>query len=144
MVPHRSAGQTTPSKLKLAEQPITVPFQNVAATKLNARVVEFIAKPRKTEKLRSFLGQAVTPLLRDQTGFIRTVILTKHEERRRIVVITFWNTKEQALSDPWEEIPLVREQLSPLVDAQSSTRTYEADFKEATDGHSQSISLPVC
>ena len=144
MIPHRSTAQTPPSKLKLAEQPMTISFQDVEATKLNARVVEFIAKPRKTEKLRNILCQAVTPLLRDQTGFIRTVILTKHEERRRVVMITFWNTKEQAVSDAWEEIPVVRGLLSPLVDAWSSARTYEADLEEATDSHSQSISLPVC
>ena len=144
MVPHRSTAQTPSSKLKLAEQPMAVPFQDVAATKLNARVVEFIAKPRRTEKLRSLLCQAVTSLLRDHTGFIRTVILTKHEEPRRVVVITFWNTREQAMNNTWEEIPQVQGLLSPLVDTWSSARTYEADLEEATDSHSQSISLPVC
>jgi heme-degrading monooxygenase HmoA len=136
MLPHRT--------LKLAEQPMTVPFKHAAATKLNARVVEFIAKPRKTDKLRGLLCHAVTPLLRDRTGFIRTIVLTKHEERRRVVVITLWNTKEQTVSEPWEETPLMRDLLSQLIDAWSSTRTYEAHLTEVTEAHSQAISLPVC
>jgi hypothetical protein len=99
-------------------------------------VVEFIAKPGKADELRGLLCEAVTPLLRDRTGFIRTIVLTKLEERRRVVVITLWNLEEQTVSEPWEETPLVRELLSPLIDAWSSTRTYEVQLTEVTDAHS--------
>ena len=110
------------------------------AAKLNARVVEFIAKPGKTDELRSLLCQAVPPLLRDRTGFIRSIVLTTHEEPRRVVMMTFWSAEERTVRDLWEETPLVRELLSPLIDAWSRTRTYEVD---ATDARSQDISLPI-
>jgi hypothetical protein len=106
--------------------------------------VEFIAKPEKTDELRGLLCQAVTPLLRDRTGFIRSIVLTTREELRRVVMITFWSTEESTVSDPWEETPLVRELLSPLIDAWSRTRTYKVDLTEATEAHGQAISLPIC
>jgi len=136
MIPHRTV-------LEIPEQSMKVAFEDAVATELNARVVEFIAKPGKTDELRGLLCHAVTPLLRDQTGFIRLIVLTKHEEPRRIVAITFWSTEERTVSEPWEEIPLVREILSPLIDAWTRTRTYMVDLTETTDAHSQT-SLPIC
>jgi heme-degrading monooxygenase HmoA len=144
MIPRRTVREIPLPSLQPAKESMTVPFEDAVATKLNARVVEFIAKPGKTDELRGLLCQAVTPLLRDRTGFTRTIVLTKHEEPRRVVVITFWSTEERTVRDPWEETPLVREILSPLIDAWSRTRIYDVDLTEATEAHSQAISLPVC
>jgi antibiotic biosynthesis monooxygenase len=144
MTSRRTVQEIPLDRLESAEQPMTVPFEDAVATKVNARAVEFIAKPGKTDELRGLLCQAVTPLLRDRTGFIRTTVLTMHEEPRRVVVITFWNTEEPTVHDPWEEIPLVREILSPLIDVWSRTRTYKVDLGEATEAHSQAISAEVC
>ena len=121
-----------------------ISFEDAVATELNARVVEFVAKPEKTDELRGLLRQALTPHLRDRTGFIRSIVLTKHEEPRRIVFITFWSTEERTVSDPWEESPIAREILSPLIDAWTRTRTYKVDLTETTEAHSQPISLPIC
>jgi hypothetical protein len=126
------------------EQSMKVSFEDAVATELNARVVEFIAKPEKTDELRGLLCRAVTPLLRDRTGFIRSIILTKHEEPRRIVVITFWSTEEGTLNDPWEESPIVRKILSPLIDAWTRARTYKVDLTETAEARSEAISLPIC
>jgi hypothetical protein len=123
---------------------MTVPFEDTTGARLNARAVEFIAKPEKTGELRGLLCQAVNPLLRDRTGFISSIVLTAHEEPRRVVVITLWSTEERTLPDPWEEAPLVRELLSPLIDAWSRTRTYNVDLTGATEAHRQAISLPIC
>ena len=136
--------ETRPDSLQTAEQLMTAPIEVADAANLNARVVEFIAKPEKTHELRGFLCQAVTPLLRDQAGFIRSIVLTRNEEPRRVVMITLWSTEECLVSDSWEETPLVREILSPLIDASSKTRTYKVDLTEATESHSQAVSLPIC
>jgi hypothetical protein len=127
------------------KQPITIPFEDVLAIKLQARVVEFIAKPERTDELRGLLCKVVTPLFRDRTGFIRSIVLTTYEEQRRVVLITFWSTKERALRDPWEETPMVRELLSPLIDVWSKIRNYKVDVTEAKETTlSQAISLPIC
>ncbi len=88
--------------------------------------------------------QAVTPLLQDRTGFIRSIVLTAHEEPRRVAVITVWSTKESTVREPWEESPLVRELLSPLIDTWSMARTYNVDFTEAAEAHTRATRLAIC
>jgi hypothetical protein len=144
MIPRRTVREVPIGSLQPAEQPMTIPFEDAAAIKLNARVVEFIAKPEKTDELRALLYNSVTPLLRDRTGFIRSIVLTTLEEQRRVVVITLWSTEERTVRDTWEETPLVRELLLPLIDAWSRTRSYKVDLTEATEARSQAISLPIC
>jgi heme-degrading monooxygenase HmoA len=136
MIPHRTIREIPLGNLQPVEPPVAI--------KLHARVVEFIAKPEKTDELRGLLRQVVTPLLRDRSGFIRSVVLTTHEEQRRVVVITFWSTEEHTVRDPWEETPRARELFSPLIDALSRTRTCKVDVTEATEARSQAISLPIC
>jgi len=136
MIPHRTIREIPLGNLQPVEPPVAI--------KLHARVVEFIAKPEKTDELRGLLRQVVTPLLRDRSGFIRSVVLTTHEEQRRVVVITFWSTEEHTVRDPWEETPRARELFSPLIDALSRTRTCRVDVTEATEARSQAISLPIC
>jgi hypothetical protein len=128
MIPRRTVREIPLGSLQPVEQLMTVPFEDAVAAKLNARVVEFIAKPKKANELRGLLCQAVTPLLRDRTGFIRSIVLTAHQESRRVVVITFWSTEKRTVQDPWEETPIVRELLSPLIDAWLRTRTYEVTW----------------
>jgi hypothetical protein len=144
MIPSHTVRKIPLGSLQRAEQSMTVSCDDTAAAKLNARAVEFIAKPEKTDELRGLLCQAVTPLLGDQTGFIGSIILTAREEPRRVVMITLWSTEERTVRDRWEETPLVRELLSPLIDAWSRTRTYNVDLTEATEAHSQTVSLPIC
>jgi quinol monooxygenase YgiN len=144
MIPLRTVREVPIGSLQPAEQPMTIPFEDAVATKLHARVVEFIAKPEKTDELRGLLYKAVTPLLRDRTGFIRSIVLTTLEEQRRVVVITLWSTEERAVRDTWEETPRVRELLLPLIDAWSRTRSYKVDLAEATEARSLAMSLPIC
>jgi precorrin-6B methylase 1 len=144
MIQRRTVREVPIGSLQLAEQPMTIPFEDAVAIKLHARAVEFIAKPEKTDELRALLCNAVTPLLRDRTGFIRSIVLTALEEQRRVVVITLWSTEESNVRDTWEETPLVRELLLPLIDAWSRTRSYRVDLTEATEARSQAISLPIC
>src|SRR5260370_29237859 len=144
MIPRRTVQAIPLGSLQPEGQSMNAPSEDAIGTKLNARVVEFIAKPKKTDQLRRLLCQTVTPLLRDRTGFIRSMVLTKHEEARRIVVITFWSTEERTVRDPLEDTPLVRETLAPLIDAWSRTRTYQVDLTETSEGQTQPINLPIC
>jgi|SRR5580700_1086630 hypothetical protein len=144
MIPRRTVREVPVGSQQRAEQPMTIRFDDAVAIKLHARVVEFIAKPEKTDELRALLFNAVTPLLRDRTGFIRSIILTALEEQRRVVVITLWSTEELTVRDTWEETPLVRELLLPLIDSWSRTRSYKVDLTEETGSRSQAISLPIC
>ena len=143
MIPRRTVREVPIGILQPAEQPMTIPFEDAVAIKLHARVVEFIAKPEKTDELRGLLYKAVTPLLRDRAGFVRSIVLTTPAEQRRVVVITLWSTEERTVRDTWEETPVVRELLLPLIDVWSRTRSYEVDLTEATEARSQAINLPI-
>jgi hypothetical protein len=111
---------------------ITLPLENAVGTNANARIVEFIAKPNKTEELQGFLRQSVRSFLLDQTGLIGFLVLTFLQEPRRVLVMTFWRTEELAERGAWEETPMVHELLSPLIDAWSRIRTYKIHLPEAT------------
>jgi hypothetical protein len=91
---------------------------------LNAETIEFIGKPGKTEELRTFLRDNVTPLMQKRAGFINTILLTSQSEPRRLVAITFWRTFEEAENAMWEEIPLLEQILEPLVDSCSRVQSF--------------------
>jgi hypothetical protein len=124
--------------LRLEREPIRGPIADINGTRVNARAVEFIAKPGRSEELRDHLCKAVTPLLRERSEFIRTIVLTSDEEPRRVVAITFWSLEEHTCA-PWEESPLVREILSPLVDVWPRVRTYKAELTETTETDEQAM-----
>ncbi len=133
----RRAVRTDPAQP--VKQLMTALFEDVVGTNANARVVEFIAKPNKTDELRSLLRQSVRSFVGDQTGLIGLVILTFSEEPRRVLVMTFWRTEEFAGRGSWEETPMVRELLSPLIDSWSRIRTYNVDLPESTDARCDTI-----
>jgi hypothetical protein len=82
----------------------------------------------------------VTLLLREQSGFIRTTVLTSDDEPRHVIAITFWSLKEHICA-PWEESPLVRKILSPLVDVWPRGRTFKVDLTGTTETDEQAMSL---
>src|SRR5258708_21484933 len=127
----RGAGRTDTAQP--VKQLMTALFEDVVGTNANARVVEFIAKPNKTDELRSLLRQSVRSFVGDQSGLIGLVILTFSEEPRPVLVMTFWGTEEVAGRGSWEETPIVREFLLPLIDSLSRICTYKVDLPDLTD-----------
>ena len=129
--------------LRLERGPMREPFEGVDGKRVNAKTVDFIAKPGRTEELREHICQSVTPLLRLRTEFIRAIVLTSDKEPRRVVVITFWSSEEHTCT-PWEESPQVRKILSPLVDVWPKVRTYKVDIAETIETDEQLMSLTAC
>src|SRR5258707_12386314 len=117
----RRAVRTDPAQP--AKQLMTALFEDVVGTNANARVVEFIAKPNKTDELRSLLRQSVRSFVGDQSGLIGLVILTFSEEPRRVLGMTFWRTEEVAGRGSWEGAPMVWGFLSPLIEFLSGIST---------------------
>lgn len=139
--PH--AKKHRPGALRLVREPLEGPSEDVDARRANARVTEFIAKPGRTEELRAHICQSVTPLLREQSEFISTIVLTSDEEPRRVVAITFWCPEEPACG-VWEQNSLVRETLSPLVDVWPRGGTYKVDLTETIEIDDEAMSLVAC
>jgi len=107
--------------------------------KANARAVEFIAKPGKTEQLRDHICQTVTALLRGPMGFIQAIVLTSHQESRKVMAMTLWSTEKGATHARWEKMPQVCEILSPLIDVVLKVRTCKVDLTKPEETERQLI-----
>ncbi|MFZ3332693.1 MAG: hypothetical protein WA197_18810 [Candidatus Acidiferrales bacterium] len=111
---------------------------------LNARAVEFIAKPGRIQHLRNCIRQEVADLLQQQIGFIAALVLTSHKEPRLIQVLTFWDTAGQSTDNCWEELPAVRRIVSPLIDVRGKVHSYEAALPESPEAILPSGRVRTC
>ena len=102
------------------------PNGNAGFQTLNARGVEFIAKPGRIQDLRNCIRDKVIDYLKLGTGFSSAVVLTSHKEPRLVLLLTFWQTEMQARNNCWELAPAVRKLMQPLIDVCSKVQTYEA------------------
>jgi heme-degrading monooxygenase HmoA len=99
-----------------------------ATPTLNARVVEFIAKPGKGQLLEDCVRGEIMEFLGRQKGFSGAIILNSHQERRLILVVSFWTTQRIAAENSWEKSRIVRQIAGSLIDACSRVHTYGAAF----------------
>ncbi|MGA7855308.1 MAG: hypothetical protein WCA15_18455 [Candidatus Acidiferrales bacterium] len=111
---------------------------------LNARAVEFIAKPGRVDHLRNCIRQEVADLLQQQIGFVALLVLTSHKEPRLIQVLSFWDTAGQSTENHWEELPAIRRILSPLIDVRGKVHSYEAALPESPDSILPSGRVRAC
>ena len=99
---------------------------------LNARAVEFIAKPGKIRELHACLGARVLEVLNECEEFSSAIVLTSHKEPRLAVVLTFWTSEPAARSNHWEDAPAIRKLVSPFIDVCCKVQTYEAALPSAS------------
>jgi heme-degrading monooxygenase HmoA len=107
--------------------------QDTEAVNLNARAVEFVAKPGREQHLRNCMRREVAALLGRQTGFGGIFVLTSHKEPRLIRVLSLWDTEPQATENHWEDSPAVRKLVAALIDVRVKVHTYEAELPESAE-----------
>ena len=105
---------------------------------LNARVVEFIAKPGEGQHLEDCVRGEIMEFLGRQSGFSGAIILNSHQERRLVLVVSFWTTERTAAENCWERSRVVRQAARSLIDACSRVHTYEAAFAGSSSVKSES------
>lgn len=120
------------------------PNENSEFQTLNARGVEFIAKPGRIHDLRNCIRDEVMDHLKVATGFSSAVMLTSHKEPRLVLVLTFWATETQARSNCWEHAPAVRKLVQPLIDVCSKVQTYEAAVPKSSGMEIQDVERQAC
>jgi heme-degrading monooxygenase HmoA len=111
---------------------------------LNARAVEFIAKPGKNADLRNCIGTSVLNFLERQPGFKGSFVLTPHREPRLVLVFSFWETEMDSRENQWECANEIQRAVAPLVDSFSRVRTYQATFPETPETTTQPVELQPC
>ena len=112
--------------------------------KLNARAVEFIAKPGKAAELQERIRENVIEALRRRAGFSGAMVLTSHKESRLVLVISFWTTERAAEENHWEDSRVVRNTVHPLIDVCARVHTYTAAIPTAPKMTVQIADLQVC
>jgi quinol monooxygenase YgiN len=88
------------------------------------RIVEIIAKTGKTHKLANAIHEKVLPILKKQPGFVGESILLSETEPDRILVIGFWNRREDAERYHNQEYQSIREMVEPLLEVEPVIRTF--------------------
>jgi hypothetical protein len=99
---------------------------------LNARVVEFIAKPGKVELLEEYVRGPILEFLNRQKGFAGALILNSHQEQRLILVVSLWTTRKLSEETCWEKSRVVRQTAGFLIDVCSRVQTYQAGFAKSS------------
>ena len=107
--------------------------QDMEAGKLNARAVEFVAKPGREQHLRNCMRREVAEILERQPSFAGVFVLTSHKEQRLIRVLSLWHTAPQATENHWEDSPSVRKLVAALIDVRVKVHTYEAERSDAAE-----------
>jgi heme-degrading monooxygenase HmoA len=107
--------------------------QDTEALNLNARAVEFIAKPGREQQLRNCMRREVAEILKQQTGFAGIFVLTSHKEPRLIRVLSLWATTAHATENHWEDLPAIRKLVTALIDVRVKVHTYEAELPESAE-----------
>jgi hypothetical protein len=111
---------------------------------LNARGVEFIAKPGRINDLRHNIRHQVMDHLELGNGFSGALVLSSHKEPRLVLVITFWKTELQARNNCWEHAPAIRKLVGPLIDVCSKVQTYEAALPASREAETRERDTQAC
>src|SRR3984885_1196738 len=115
--------------------------QDTEVANLNARAVEFVAKPGREQHLRKCMCREVAEILKRQLGFAGIFVLASHKEPRLIRVLSLWDTAPQATENHWEDSPTVRKLVAALIDVRVKVHTYEAQLPESAETSSRTSEM---
>ena len=110
----------------------------------NVRAVEFICKPGKIREVHECIRGPIADLLRSADGFSNAMTLHSHGESRRVLVLSFWETEEQARANQWEDSTTARKLVSPLIDVCTRVETYEAILPEGKKTQADTAESRIC
>jgi Antibiotic biosynthesis monooxygenase len=92
----------------------------------NVRAVGFISKPQCTDELAALLESSLNDLLQDFPGFAGTLVLRSQEDKRSLLVLSFWETERQAATTGWEANWALGRVIRSMVDVCTKVQTFRA------------------
>jgi hypothetical protein len=110
---------------------------------LNARTVEFIAKPDRAKDLQDCIRGPIMEFLKRQPGFCGAFVLASHKEPRRILVLSLWETENQAVNNRWECANAIPQLVESLIDVYCRVQTYEAILARSPDQAMPASDMPL-
>jgi len=79
-----------------AANPRAMMSQPVAASRVTALSVEFVAKPQEAARVEAAIPIAITGTLKDVTGFAGCLVMISDQEMRLVTVVTLWAGQDRA------------------------------------------------
>ncbi|MGC2323570.1 MAG: antibiotic biosynthesis monooxygenase family protein [Terriglobales bacterium] len=95
------------------------------------RILELQTKPGKARELCSTIAEKALPILRNQPGFVDTLVMVSNTQSDRVVAISLWRTQEDAERYNREQYPTVNELIQNLVAAAPKVQTFTLDLSTA-------------
>ncbi len=92
-----------------------------------ARVLEIAPTPNKKEELIRVLNQQVVPILKEQPGFVDTLVFAPENTTERIMSITFWIEKRFEERYAEEAYPTVQQIMRPFLSIPATVKTYTVE-----------------
>jgi hypothetical protein len=116
--------------------------QAVAASRVTALSVEFVAKPQEATRVEATIPKAIARSLQDVTGFAGCLVMISDQEMRLVTVVTLWAGEDRAKRCR-ENARWVHALLAPYVDRCLRVQTLIACLPAlATAGPETNIAEP--
>jgi heme-degrading monooxygenase HmoA len=90
-----------------------------------SRIVEINAKTGKGKELARALNDKVLELLRDQPGFVDLITLQANDNPDRVIGMSFWKTKEDAMNYNTQGFPRVTDLIRNVIEGTPQVRTFD-------------------
>lgn len=91
------------------------------------RVVEGKCKTGKTNEFCNTVNEKVLPILRRQQGFQDEIVLVSNKDPNRVLMLSFWNKREDAERYHNEHFTKITEMLRPIGDGDPVVTTYDVN-----------------
>jgi quinol monooxygenase YgiN len=91
------------------------------------RVVEGRCKPGKRNDFCNTINEKVLPILRSQPGFKDELILVSHTDPNRVLMLSFWNRREDAERYHNEHFSKIAEMVRHLGEGDPVVATYDVN-----------------
>ena len=91
------------------------------------RVVEGKCKPGKTNEFCSTVTKKVLPILQKQQGFQDEIVLVASTDPSQVLMLSFWNTREDAERYHREQFTKIAEMVRPLGDGDPVVKAYDVN-----------------
>ena len=92
-----------------------------------ARILEIAPIPDKMKKLIQVLNHQVVPILKEQPGFVETLVFAPENTTDRIMSVTFWTEKRFAERYAKEAYPKVEQLIRPFLSVPITVNTYTVE-----------------
>jgi len=89
------------------------------------RVVEITSKSGKARELCNVIDDKVLPILKRQAGFLDETVIVSDTDPNRVLALSFWKSREDALRYAREQFDTVQKTVQHLIETAPEVQTFD-------------------